>query len=295
MTISTSDFSLGIISSTSRFVSSSNFKRNVTIPGSGFNLRSGDVKECEKLPGKLTLSGPVCHRKSGYVLFSLLIAIHNQCNQAPAPYEHTGPDVTLNASSLRIRLTVKDWVCMARKIAHDISRSGLIKIGSYWTINKADIEELLSCLSATTCTYKPYSTKSHQFHFITSIERCVRTDTYSLTFPATIHLLLDIYGGLVEQEVIRYLNTKLKGMPALYDFVSTSNKTSHLITEISLATGLTNRRIEKLLSQLSHQGLASYLIDGSGDDKRIEELSLYSYSEPRRTNLDDYYMVTDSA
>lgn len=93
MTISTSDFSLGIISSTSRFVSSSNFKRNVTILGSGFNLRSGDVKECEKLPGKLTLSGPVCHRKSGYVLFSLLIAIHNQCNRAPAPYEHTGPDV----------------------------------------------------------------------------------------------------------------------------------------------------------------------------------------------------------
>ena len=264
------DLTFGFIAKSVR--SSGKFtKRKVFIPP------AIDVLQPHSMPGDtssaISLNGVQVHPGCRYPLLQLLMHAHNK--------------IRLNAHTLHdnvsfaINIKANDWLSRSRLTFSDYSSMrNSEKMG---LITHSIIEELLIGLSTTLAEYSPYSRKRYSFCFLSAFSYSKASETYTLTFPLQILPLIDVTGELIQTYLTERLLKRRAILFPLYDQLRKSNRSTHRVSELTkyLTPGSEKTRIMPSLIYLSEMGLISFVSDGRGDSRVIEELEIIPYAQRR--------------
>lgn len=242
-------------------------KRKITIP------TVIDVPDSQSIDSTtaISLTGIQGNPNCCYPLLQLMMHAHNQ--------------IRLNAHilhddvSFEINIKSNEWLSRSRLAFSDYSSMRSCKrTGS---ITHSHLEELLTCLSTTLTEYSPYSRKRYSFSFLSAFSYSKVSDTYTLTFPVRILPLLDVTGELIQINLTERLLKRRAILFPLYSYLLQSNKSTHRVCELTkcMHPGFEKVRIMPSLIFLAEIGLISFVSDGRGDSRVIEELEIIPYAQ----------------
>ncbi|EBG2148436.1 hypothetical protein FIP36_16970 [Salmonella enterica] len=251
-----SDFTMGFVGNSARS-SVKVVERKVTLPGENGSY------------AHLKLSGLQCHPSCRFPLYQLLMSIHNQFSSLRT---------SENEKTFCIKIKSNEWLSRSRIAFYDYYC--LRNSEKMAEITLDHLEELLLCLSTTLSVYYPYPKKRHNFSFLSGYSYSSAAQVYSLTFPTLLKPVLDMFGAVIQQSMTEHLLKRRNNLFQVYDYLLKSNKTSHkvseVVTDLQLNTGKV--RIMSVLSQLADCGVISFLCEGRGSSRTIEELEFIPYS-----------------
>ena len=198
---------------------------------------------------------------------------------------HAHNQVRLNAYilhddvSFAINIKANEWLSRSRLAFSDYScMRNSERMGS---ITHSNVEELLTCLSTTLVEYSPYSRKRYSFSFLSAFSYSKVSETYTLTFPFRILPLLDVAGELIQVQLTERLLKRRAILLPLYNYLIKSNRTTHLVCELTkcMPPGSEKVRIMPSLIHLTEMGLITFVSDGRGESRIIEELEIIPYAQ----------------